>query len=105
MYLINLLTLQSVQQLFIAADRYRTGQGLVGVKNGVNVTFTTPGLEKFSQNLPFLSIAVFYNGVRLALLDDYMVIESNGVGTGFDTVLMALAPLANDHLFADYVIA
>lgn len=105
MYLLNSLTLQVAQQLFIAIGRYRAGQGLVGVKDGVNVVFYTPGMEKFTHNLPFLDISVYYNGIRLALLVDYMVAESAGPGTGFDTVLLMVPPLPNDQLLADYVIA
>jgi hypothetical protein len=104
-YLINQLSLQVAQQLFIAANRYRVGQNLVGLKNGVNLTYRTPGLEKFAHNLPFLDISVYFNGSRLALLDDYMVMESGGFGTGFDTIVLAVPPpLSNDHLLADYIL-
>ena len=41
----------------------------------------------------------------LALLDDYMVAESGGPGTGYDTIILNIAPLSNDHLFADYILA
>ena len=105
MYLINALSLQVAQQLFIAVSRYRVAQSLVGPKNGINVIFTTPGLEKFTHNLPFLDINVYYNGVRQTLLDDYLVAESGGPGTGFDTVIMSIPPLSNDHLTADYILA
>jgi hypothetical protein len=105
LYLINPLTAQIAQTLFITISRYRAAQGLVGPKNQSNVVFTTPGLEKFVHNLPFIDINVYYNGERLALLDDYMIAESGGVGTGFDTVIMNIAPYYNDHLFADYILA
>ncbi len=105
MYLINALSLQVAQQLFIAVNRYRAAQNLVGSKDGVNVVFHTPGLERFVHNLPFLDISVLYNGVRLALLDDYLVSESGGPGTGFDTVILLIPPLPSDHLFADYILA
>ena len=105
MYLLNSLSLQVARQLFIAVDRFRVGQALVGAKDGVNVTYTTPGLEKYAHNLPFMDINVWYNGDRLKLLHDYSVIESGGSGTGFDTILILdLPPLPGDHLFADYVI-
>lgn len=104
MYLINPLSLQIASTLFIQIGRFRAAQGLVGPKDGANESFTTPGLEKFVHNLPFLDISVYYNGVRLALLDDYMVAESGGTGTGFDTIIMNVPPFANDHLFADYII-
>jgi hypothetical protein len=104
MYLLNYLSLQQAHQLFIAIGRYRTGQNLSGVKDGVNLTFTTPGQEKYVHNLPFLTIAVYLNGMRLALLDDYIVVESYGPGTGYDTIILNEAPYSDDHLFADYVI-
>lgn len=104
MYLVNFLSLQTAQQLFIAVSRYRTEQGLVGTVDGVNQTFTTPSGEKFVNNLPFLSIDVYYNGLRLTLLDDYSLAESGGAGTGYDTVILALAPIVGDHLLADYII-
>ena len=105
MYLLNPLTRQIAQTVFIAISRYRAAQGLVGLKNESNVIFTTPGLEKFVHNLPFIDINVYYNGQRLALLDDYMVAESGGPGTGYDTIVMTIAPYPNDHLFADYILA
>lgn len=105
MYLLNPLSLQIAQQLFVAAERYRVGQNLVGVKDGANVMFVTPGHEKFSHNLPFLDISIYLNGSRLQLLDDYLVMESAGSGTGFDTVqLLTPPPHADDHLVADYIL-
>lgn len=103
MYLLNYLSLQLAEQLFVAQDRFRDGQDLVGLKNGVNVTFTTPGLEHYEQNLPFFGIHVYLNGQRLALLDDYVTVESGGLGTGFDTIILNEAPYSDDHLFADYI--
>lgn len=105
MYLLNQLSLQLAQSLFIAADRYRVGQNLVGPRNGVNVLFATPGLEKFTHNLPFVDVSVYFNGSRLQLLDDYLVMESGGTGSGFDTIqLLVPAPHPDDHLLADYIV-
>jgi hypothetical protein len=103
-YLVNYLSLQFAEQLFIAARRYRTGLSLVGPKTGSNFTFQVPWGEKYVHNLPFLTIAVYFNGVRQTLIDDYMVVESGGPGTGYDTVVMNVAPLYFDHLTADYVV-
>lgn len=103
MYLINYLSLDVAESIFVAADRFRDAQGLVGPKDGSNVTFTTPGLEHYVQNLPFFGINVYLNGMRLALLDDYVTIESLGPGTGFDTIIMNESPFSDDHLFADYI--
>jgi len=105
MYLINYLSLQVVETLFIHASRYRAAQNLVGLRDGSNLVFTTPAQELYLHNLPFFTIAVYYNGVRLTLLDDYMVVEGGGSGTGFNTVVLNQAPFSDDHLFADYVIA
>ncbi len=104
MYLLNSLSLQLAQQLFINVGRFRAGITLVGPFDGSNTTFTTPGLEKFEHNLPFFDISLYYNGIRLALLDDYVVVESGGAGTGFDTVIVNMPPVLGDHLRADYVL-
>ena len=103
MYLINYLSLQLAQTLFVAASRYRVAQDLVGARDGINVVFTVPASEHYVHNLPFFSVAVYLNGMRLALLDDYIVQESGGPGTGYNTVVLNEAPFADDHLFADYV--
>lgn len=105
MYILNPFSIQIAQTLFITIDRYRSAQGLVGPMDGSNMVFTTPGLELFVHNLPFIDISVYYNGQRLALLDDYLVEESAGPGTGYDTVIMGIPPLPGDHLFADYILA
>lgn len=105
MYLLNGLSLSSLQARFIQISRFRTAQNLSGVKDGTNLVFHTPGTDKFAHNLPFLDVTVYYNGVRLTLLDDYMVSESGGPGTGFDTITVTMAPYPDDHLVADYVLA
>lgn len=103
MYLINFLSLQTASQLFIATSRFRTGSGLVGTQNGSNVTFSVPGGDKFTHNLPFLTIQIYRNGQRLKLIEDYTIVESGGAGTGYDTVILEVPPLSDDNLLADYV--
>lgn len=103
MYLVNYLSLHAAQQLFIAAGRMRVGVGLIGPFDGDNDVFHTPGYEKFVQNLPFMSLTVYYNGIRQTLLDDYIVVESGGFGTGYDTVIFSVPLRPGDHLTADYV--
>lgn len=105
MYLLNYLSLQAAQTRFIEISRLRAGMNLVGVRDGVNVTFRVPANEHYAHNLPFLTVQVYLNGMRLTLLDDYYVAESGGSGTGYDTILLTEAPYADDHLLADYVIA
>lgn len=101
MYLVNFFSSQS--SAAIPVGRLRTGQKLLGVKDGANLTFTVPFGDKFAHNLPFLSIHVFYNGVRLTLLDDYLISESGGSGTGYDSVTLLVAPVSADKVTADYV--
>jgi len=103
-YPINPFSMQEALATFIAADRFRTGQELVGVKDAVNTTFQIPAGKKFVHELPYLTVCVFYNGVRQTFLEDYLVFESGGVGTGFDTVMLSRAPYPDDSLLADYVI-
>lgn len=103
MYLINYLTLQTADARYIAMQRVRTGRELSGPIDGLNVSFRVPSADKFVHDLPLLSIDVYYNGVRLALSDDYTVSESGGVGTGYDTVVLGIPPLPGDHLLADYL--
>lgn len=100
MYLVNYLPFAHST---VASDRYRIGQQLLGVRDGVNVTYTVPLGDKFTHNLPFFSIHVYYNGVRLTLMDDYTIHESGGFGTGYDTVMLEFAPISRDHLLVDYV--
>jgi hypothetical protein len=101
-YLIN-FPLQAADQRYVAAARFRIGQPLLGPKDGINAIFTVPVGDKFTHNLPFFSIQVYFNGQRLTLLDDYTISESGGAGTGYDTIVMEVTPLPWDHLLVDYV--
>jgi hypothetical protein len=86
-------------------SRLRWDIELVGTKNGVNDTFTVPPPDKF-VNLSNVKIRVHYNGQRLleGALNDYVVSESGGPSTGFDTItLNGIGPKATETLTADYV--
>lgn len=85
-------------------DLVRQDQALVGVKDGSNDTYTTPGKYLLTANL---SITVVWNGRRLARGVDFDALESGGAGTGYDTVKLLwsageLLPRAGDELVADY---
>ena len=75
---------------------------LVGVKDGVNVTFTTPDL--FDPD----TLLVYVNGVRqqVGAGCDFEVSESGGIGTGYDTITLdsRLAPKVEESVFADYTL-
>lgn len=73
------------------------------MKDGVNLLFKVPGTDHYTHNLPFFSIAVYLNGQRMTLLDDYVVVESLGSGSGYDAILLNEAPFSDDHITADYI--
>jgi hypothetical protein len=75
---------------------------LVGVKDGVNREFTTP--DYFLPD----TIKVYHNGRRLLRssstpsFGNYVVSESGGAGTGFDTITLFFSPTPISGLFSDY---
>ena len=88
-------------------ELHRIGVPLVGTKDGTNDTFTT--LPEFFFQTANLKIKVFWQGRRLGLFEDYVVLESGGAGTGYDTVKLLwttgeLLPRSTDKLIADYFV-
>jgi hypothetical protein len=85
----------------------RLNAELQGVKNGSNPIFTLP--DK-ALNTSELSPSVVWNGRRLRSGVDYVLSESGGAGTGYDTVTLSqwqtagFLPRAGDELVADYFI-
>jgi len=82
-----------------AALKVREGIPLTGMYDGSNISFTTP--EPFIQTSG-ANIKVYLNGQRLRAANDYVVSESGGPGTGFDTVTVATPPKSYESLIADY---
>ena len=78
--------------------RLRFGVEPNGVKNGVNTVFQTP--ENFVQ----ASLQVYFNGVRIheGGGNDFIVSESGGAGTGYDTLDLVVPPFSFDRLVVDY---
>jgi len=82
------------------------GETLAGAIDGVNTVFTTA--NKFDP----VTIAAYLNGLRLhrgAGLD-FTVAESGGPGSGYDTLMLWVAPISlgaphTDIPTADYTIA
>lgn len=63
---------------------------LLGAVDNFNTLYFIPsGTFIESSNL---KIVVYKNGVKQVLNDDYVVNESGGVGTGYDSVIMTVAP-------------
>lgn len=74
---------------------------LVGARDGVNTVFTTPNLF---VRTPFEEV-VYYNGVvqEEGVGNDYVVSESGGAGTGYDTITLSVAPYSWEKLTIDYL--
>lgn len=91
-----------------APTQARVGIDLLGTKNGSNPTFTTP--EKF-VNTANVKIVVTWNGRRQYQGTDFVVSESGGAGTGYDTITftawqgLGFLPRVTDQLTADYYVA
>lgn len=76
-------------------------QSLAGAQDGVNTVFTTA--LKFVASGPSRE-SFFVNGVlqHAGAGNDYVVSESGGPGTGYDTITMAYPPLSFDRLSVDF---
>ena len=88
---------------YATISRFKFQVEPTGAKNGTNVIFTTP--EFFLEE----TLRLYFNGMRMmrGASCDFVVSESGGLGTGFDTVTVALdlAPESDDNLFVDYITA
>jgi hypothetical protein len=60
--------------------------------------------EKFVHDPPRLTLALFFNGQRLLLADDFLLSESGGPGSGYDTITTLFAPRVGDKLRGDYFV-
>ena len=85
---------------------WRQNIPLIGIKNRVNRTFTTP--DKFINGLfagNNFSIQVTHNGRELYPNIDYTLSESGGPGTGFDTInMISFAPDKHGLLYSSYTV-
>ena len=82
------------------------GEDLSAQVDGLTNVFTTT--NKFIHQVGGDTISVYLNGVRqrFGVTNDYVVSESGGSGTGFDTLTLALVPRDGvskpDVLLVDY---
>lgn len=94
----------------IAAVPYlwRNEVKLLGATNSSNTTFMIPGGEKFLDGTfedNEFHISVEHNGRRLIQDCDFIIQESGGVGTGYDTIkIISFVPNYKSQLIADYVV-
>lgn len=84
---------------------FKQGQELIGVKDGINPIFTTP--DNFIQGIfgnNEFRILIRHNGRALQEGTDYIVSESGGIGTGYDTIIFKCTlPDEDDEVVIDYV--
>jgi|GEM_PF-6633345 len=71
-----------------------------GPVDGMNTTFGVP----YFVSAHHASESVTLNGVRLnpGVGNDYIAAESGGVGTGYDTLVLAVPPSPGSSLLVDY---
>jgi hypothetical protein len=85
---------------------FKENISLIGARDGVNRIYKVPGSDKFINGLfqnSQLSISVYHNGKLLEQNIDYLVAESNGVGTGFDTIIFTnYSPPSRSRILASY---
>lgn len=85
------------------ADEARIREALNGVIDGANKVFTTN--QDIDRTVTGKEEWVYYNGqlLREGASNDYVASESGGVGTGYDTITMAIAPRVGDVLEIIYI--
>ena len=87
---------------------FRNNIALVGPKNDANRIFKVPMPDKFIQGVygdNQFNIQIQHNGQGLVYLCDYLVSESGGVGTGYDTIeFISFTPNVKSNLIANYVV-
>lgn len=91
-----------VARLLVRGDDTKFQVDLLGPKNDLNLIFSTP--DFFLET----TFRLYRNGVRQesGAGCDYVVSESGGAGTGFDTVtFFDRPPIVDENLFADYRVA
>ena len=81
---------------------------LIGDINNTNRIFTIPSPDKFINGTFYgntFKIQVFHNGRLLIESIDYLISESGGTGTGYDTIiLISFTPRVNSKIIANYTI-
>lgn len=87
---------------------FKENISLVGARDGVNRIYKVPTPDKFIngifQNSEF-NISVHHNGKLLEQGIDFIVAESGGNGSGYDSVIFTnYSPIARSRLLASYVV-
>jgi hypothetical protein len=72
---------------------------VLGTKNSSNLVFTVPDI--FIYNTDY-KLTLYLNGVRQNIIENYLIAESGGPGSGYDTVVFINPPRAKDVVVVDY---
>jgi hypothetical protein len=88
---------------------FRDDRPLIGMQDGVNRTFTVPSPDKFLDGTQSdgneFTIFITHNGLKQQENIDFIVSQSGGAGTGFDTInFISKTPKPDAILRAWYVI-
>jgi hypothetical protein len=85
---------------------FMQGMELIGNIDGVNRIFTTtqPFINGTWGNNSF-AIKIYHNGRTLVNTIDYILAESGGVGTGYNTIIFTFVPSDRSVIRADYIVA
>lgn len=70
-----------------------------GIQNGINTIFFVPDIFLYTTEN---KLTLYLNGVRQAIGDNYLIGESGGLGTGYDTIVFLEAPRTKDIVLVDY---
>ena len=84
---------------------FKQGVNLIGIKDGINKVFTTPDyfLSGNVENNVF-KITIRHNGIVQEQGIDFVVSESGGLGSGFDTItFVTFSPASDSTLLANYI--
>lgn len=83
----------------------KQGMKLIGEQNSKNRVFTTA--EKFINGEYYnniFHILIRHNGRELVEKTDFFVYESEGAGTGFDTIIFTFSPKLRSSISVDYTV-
>ena len=85
---------------------HKVGVELIGVKNSANRFYATPdNFLNADVGGDLFTISIFHDGNRLVETKEYVLSESGGVGTGFDTIeIIAFKPKSKSTLIANYFV-
>lgn len=85
---------------------FMQGMSLIGNIDGNNRIFTTQhNFINGTWGLNEFRIRIEHNGRTLAHTFDYIIAESGGPGTGYNTIILNFVPAARSVLIADYIVA